>query len=61
MPEAESSQVPARILIDAGVFIAALLEGDPRHEEARPLVEQAPRGHVFTCTTAGILSECMAL
>ena len=41
MPEAESIPAPARVLIDAGVFIAALLKGDPRHSEARPL---APNG-----------------
>ena len=41
MPEAESGQTTGRVLIDAGVFIGALLKGDPRHAEARPLVEQA--------------------
>ncbi len=30
MPEAESVPPSARVLIDAGVFIAALLKGDPR-------------------------------
>lgn len=57
MPEAESGQTPARILMDAGMFIGALLKGDPRHAEARPLVEQARRGELPACTTAGILSE----
>jgi len=32
------------ILFDAGLFIAALLSGDPRHAEAYPLVEAARRG-----------------
>jgi len=44
-------------LFDAGVFIAALLKGDPRHAEARPLVEAARRGEIQVCTTASILSE----
>lgn len=45
------------VLLDAGVFIGALLKGDPRHQEARLLVEQARRGELAACTTAGILSE----
>jgi predicted nucleic acid-binding protein len=57
MPEAESGQTTGRVLIDAGVFIGALLKGDPRHAEARPLVEQARRGEFASCTTASILSE----
>jgi len=44
-------------LMDAGLFIGALLNGDPRHAEARPLVEQARQGLVCACTTTGILSE----
>lgn len=32
------------ILFDAGLFIGALLSGDPRHKEAYPLVEAARRG-----------------
>jgi len=45
------------ILFDAGMFIGALLGGDPRHVEARPLVEAARRGEMSSCTTASILSE----
>lgn len=45
------------VLLDAGVFIGALLNEDPRHAEARPLVEQARRGALPACTTTGILSE----
>jgi predicted nucleic acid-binding protein len=45
------------VLIDAGVFIGALLKEDPRHAEARPVVEQARQGAVPACTTTGILSE----
>ena len=45
------------ILLDAGVFIGALLRGDRRHEEARPLVEAARSGALYACTTLGILSE----
>ena len=43
------------VLIDAGVFIGALLTGDPRHAEARPLVEQAREGILPACTTTSIL------
>ena len=57
MPEAESGQLSGRVLIDAGVFIGALLKGDARHAEARPLVEQARRGKIVACTTTSILSE----
>jgi predicted nucleic acid-binding protein len=32
------------VLFDAGMFIGALLRGDPRHIEARQLVEAARRG-----------------
>ena len=56
MPSTESE--PA--LFDAGMFIAALLTGDPRHAEARPLVEAARRGMLSACTTTGILSEVYA-
>jgi predicted nucleic acid-binding protein len=42
MPSTEDEYV----LFDAGAFIGALLTGDPRHAEARPLVEAARRGHV---------------
>jgi predicted nucleic acid-binding protein len=44
-------------LFDAGMFIGALLKGDPRHAEARPLVEAARHGEIQVCTTASILSE----
>jgi predicted nucleic acid-binding protein len=57
MPGAESGQPPAPVLMDAGMFIGALLRGDPRHAEARSLVEQARQGTLRACTTAGILSE----
>lgn len=48
------------ILFDAGLFIGALLSGDPRHREAYPLVEAARRGTLAVCTTVGILSEVYA-
>ncbi|MEN8217410.1 MAG: type II toxin-antitoxin system VapC family toxin [Pseudomonadota bacterium] len=48
------------ILFDAGLFIGALLSGDTRHTEARPLVESARRGDLAVCTTTGILSEVYA-
>lgn len=56
MPSTEGEYV----LFDAGVFIGALLTGDSRHAEARPLVEAARRGDVLACTTTGILSEVYA-
>jgi predicted nucleic acid-binding protein len=40
MPSTEDEYV----LLDAGVFIGALLTGDSRYAEARPLVEAARRG-----------------
>jgi predicted nucleic acid-binding protein len=54
---ASESNVQQRVLLDAGIFIGALLQGDPRHQEARLLVERARRGELRACTTAGILSE----
>ncbi len=45
------------ILLDAGIFIGALLRGDSRHQEARQIVEQARRGDVSACTPTSILSE----
>jgi len=48
------------VLIDAGVFIGALLQGDSRHEEAFPLVKSARDGDLPACTTLGILSEVYA-
>jgi predicted nucleic acid-binding protein len=57
MPHAETAPSVTRVLIDAGVFIGALLTGDARHAEARPLVEQAREGTLLACTTAAILSE----
>lgn len=39
------------------MFIGALLKGDARHTEARPVVIQARQGIVRACTTVGILSE----
>ncbi len=56
MPSTASSAV----LLDAGVLIGALLRDDPRHQEARPLVEAARRGDVVACVTPGILSEAYA-
>jgi predicted nucleic acid-binding protein len=49
--------VREHVLLDAGVFIGALLRGDPRHEEARSIVEGARHGMVLAATTPGILSE----
>ena len=51
---------PAWTLFDAGLFIGALLRGDPRHSEAHALVEAGRRGDFPVCTTVGILSEVYA-
>ena len=40
-PMVEGEELPQYALLDAGVFIGALLKGDPRHQEARALVERA--------------------
>ena len=48
------------VLFDAGILIGALLRGDPRHAEARPLVEAARSGTFQACATSGILSEVYA-
>jgi len=45
------------VFFDAGLFVAALLHGDPRFPEARPLVQAARLGELQVCTDAGILSE----
>jgi predicted nucleic acid-binding protein len=50
-------QAHQRALLDAGIFIGALLKGAPRHQEARSLVERARLGELAACTTPGILSE----
>ncbi len=49
-----------QVLLDAGVFIGALLKGDSRHNEARVIVEKARTGELLTCTTTSILSEVYA-
>lgn len=48
------------VFLDAGLFIGALMKGDPRHAEARPIVEAARRGDFTACTSVGILSEAYA-
>ncbi len=45
---------------DAGLFIGALLKGDARYAEARPLIEAARGGHILACTSPGVLSEVYA-
>ncbi len=56
MGQADEDVSPKYTLFDAGLFIGALVTGDPRHAEARALVEDARRGTFLTCTTTGILS-----
>ncbi len=46
-----------RHFLDAGVFIGAILLGEPRHSEAYPFVEAARRGDFRSCTSVGVLSE----
>ena len=48
------------ILLVAGLFIGALLKKDPRHKEARSIVEKARQGKFLASTTTSILSEVYA-
>lgn len=48
------------VFLDAGIFIGALLSQDPRHEEARPIVEAARCGILLACTSVGVLSKVYA-
>lgn len=48
------------VFLDAGIFIGALCSGDPRHDEARKIVEAARRGELAACTSVGVLSEVYA-
>jgi predicted nucleic acid-binding protein len=48
------------ILLDAGLFIGALLKNDPRHREALTVVDAARCGRFPGVTTIGILSEVYA-
>jgi predicted nucleic acid-binding protein len=48
------------VFLDAGIFIGALLSGDSRHSEARPIVEAARRGEISACTSVGVLAEVYA-
>ena len=51
-----------RVFLDAGVFIGAIMLGDPRGPEAFPIVESARRAGAAFCTSVGVLSEvCAAL
>jgi predicted nucleic acid-binding protein len=45
-----------RVFLDAGLFIGALLAGDPRHAEARGIVEAVRRGELAACTSVGVLA-----
>ena len=55
-----TSDLEGPVFFDAGVFIGALLQGDGRHVEARPLVEAARSGGMRVVTSAGVLSEVYA-
>ena len=48
------------VFLDVEVFIGALLSGDSRHAEARPIVEAARRGNFAACTSVGVLAEVYA-
>lgn len=49
--------VEGLILFDAGIFVGALLGADPRHAEARFLVEAARCGEIWACTTPSVLGK----
>jgi predicted nucleic acid-binding protein len=55
-----SMNIEEIVFLDAGIFIGALLSGDPRHSEARPIVEAAHRGEILACTSVGVLAEVYA-
>ncbi len=48
------------VFLDAGLFIGAIMLGDPRESEAYPIVESARKGEIRACTTVGVLSEVYA-
>ncbi len=48
------------IFLDAGLFIGALLKGDTRPDEAKPIVEEVRAGHLLAATTVRVLSEVYA-
>ncbi|NJP08787.1 MAG: type II toxin-antitoxin system VapC family toxin [Leptolyngbyaceae cyanobacterium RU_5_1] len=48
------------VFLDAGLFIGALMSGDPRHLEAGSIVESARRGDFVACTSVGVLAEVYA-
>jgi predicted nucleic acid-binding protein len=48
------------VFIDAGLFIGALLMDDPRHAEAREIVEMSRHGKLHASTTAGMLCDVYA-
>jgi predicted nucleic acid-binding protein len=52
--------IQSTVFLDAGIFIGALLSGDPRYAEARPIVEAARRGEILACTSVGVLAEVYA-
>lgn len=60
MDPADPTVEPGLVLLDAGMLIGALVTTDPRHGEARPLVEQARAGALRACTTPSVLSEVYA-
>jgi predicted nucleic acid-binding protein len=49
-----------RVFLDAGIFIGALLADDPRHAEARGIVEAARDSRLPACTSVGVLAEVYA-
>jgi predicted nucleic acid-binding protein len=49
-----------RTFLDAGLFIGAIMIGDPRGPEAYPIVVAARLGDFPACTSVGVLSEVYA-
>jgi len=58
MPSTTTPSEP--VFLDAGIFVAAVLEGHPHNAETRPLVEAARQGHLQACTSSSVLSEVYA-
>ena len=48
------------VFLDAGLFIPVPRRDDPRHAEARGIVEAARHGELAACTSVGVLAEVYA-
>ena len=58
MPSTTTPTEP--VFLDAGMFIAAVLDGHPQNVETRPIVEAARQGYLQASTSSSVLSEVYA-